>query len=77
MGCCQTSLLGSEFQSSPTGSINIQERGPDKGKLIVPISLSGENAFPTPILTPFFGKNKFKFDDIEKGSHEGKSLEIN
>ncbi|OMJ64976.1 hypothetical protein SteCoe_40431 [Stentor coeruleus] len=76
MGCCQTSLIESDFQSSLAGSLIIQDK-PGLGNKHLPISipLINDSPAPTPKLTPFFGK-KFNFDDSDKGTHEKKSLEI-
>ena len=77
MGCCQTSLLGPDFQSTPIGSINIQEKVPENKKLAfpIPISISNDNNIPQPTITPYFGK-KFNFEDCDKTNHESKPLEI-
>ena len=74
MGCCQTSILESEFHSSPTGSLLINEKGGNK-KLAIALTVINDSSAPVPKHTPCFGK-KFQFDDGLK-IHENKNLDIN
>ena len=64
MGCCQTSLIGPDFQPSPAGSIHIQEKMPDhiKNLISVPVNFTLSNE-PQPTLTPYFGTKQFKFEN--------------
>lgn len=76
MGCCQTSLIESDFHTSLTGSMIVQDKsGLGSKHLPISIPLINDSSPPPPKLTPFFGK-KFNFDDSDKGTHETKPLEI-
>lgn len=76
MGCCQTSLTESEFQSSPAGSMILQDKSGIVSKsLPILIPMINDSSLPPPKLTPYFGR-KFNFDDADKGTHDSKPLEI-
>ncbi|OMJ81087.1 hypothetical protein SteCoe_18498 [Stentor coeruleus] len=77
MGCCQTSMLGPDFQSFPVGNIAKQKDVQDNNKNLLELqdSNSSNNPSPPPIITPFFGK-KFSFDESEKHHHEIKVPDI-
>lgn len=74
MGCCQTSLSESEFHSSPSGSLLINEKTGGK-KLAIALTVINESSAPIPKQTPCFGK-KFQFEEGSK-SHESRNLDIN
>ncbi|OMJ81703.1 hypothetical protein SteCoe_17753 [Stentor coeruleus] len=77
MGCCQTSMLGADFQSFPIGSIAINKdcTGSNKNTLVIMDSHSSDHSSPPPIITPYFGK-KFSFDESDKHHHDSKALDI-
>ncbi|OMJ73233.1 hypothetical protein SteCoe_28107 [Stentor coeruleus] len=76
MGCCQISLIESEFQSSPAGSMILPDKpGILNKSLPILIPTINDPSFPPPKLTPYFGR-KFNFEDADKGTHDSKPLEI-